>query len=322
MYNEKIKLDFIKSYTNKPSVKATCLGVFKNFEKYENEKGSDLCTMSVDELQSIVSNMLGVRSSGHYTIMCTLKAYAKWCLENNIDGATDSMLHVTDDNLEKIKNKMVNSPLHLQKFLDALYYKEDEKTVDDTFRCFFWLAFGGCDQEDIIRVLDSDVDFDNMVVRLDEIKEYPIYRESLKAFKNCVNLTSFVYKHPNYTKDILRDRVPGHQLLRGIKGEANIAYIRAQVSERTRKANKAGRTQSTLSHYRVWLSGMFYRIYQFELAGFDPDFSELALKYVNYKKNKSESNIEYDSAKYRIAYKRALREYEADYIRWKAAFIK
>ena len=322
MYNEKIKQAFIESYTNKSSVKNTCVGVFNRFEKYEVEKDSDLCTMGTDELQSIVSNMLGVRSGGHYAVTCLLKAYAKWCLENGIDGATDSMMHVTDDNLEKIRKQMVSSPLHLQKYLDTLYYSENEKTVDDTFRCFFWLAFGGCEQDDVIRVLDSDVDFEDMVVRIDEIKEYPIYRESLKAFKNCVNLTSFVYKHPNYSKDILRDRVPGHQLLRGIKSEANLDYIRAQISERARKAIKLGKTISNLSHYRVWLSGMFYRIYQYELAGFDPDFSELALKFMDNKGNKYNSEDNKANTKYKIAYKRALRDFEEDYNRWKAAFIK
>ena len=322
MYNEKIKQAFIESYTNKSSVKSTCVGVFNRFEKYEVEKDSDLCTMSTDELQSIVSNMLGVRSGGHYAVTCLLKAYAKWCLENGIDGATDSMMHVTDNNLEKIRKQMVSSPLHLQKYLDTLYYSENEKTVDDTFRCFFWLAFGGCEQDDVIRVLDSDVDFEDMVVRVDEIKEYPIYRESLKAFKNCVNLTSFVYKHPNYSKDILRDRVPGHQLLRGIKSEANLDYIRAQISERARKAIKLGKTISNLSHYRVWLSGMFYRIYQYELAGFDPDFSELALKFMDNKGNKYNSEDNKANTKYKIAYKRALRDFEEDYNRWKAAFIK
>ncbi len=318
MYNEELKRKFIDSYTDKESVKAVCVGTFNALEKIEREHDMDLCSLKTEDIQPVVSKTLGVRSSGHYLVMSSLKSYARWCLDNNVEGATENIFALTDDNLEKIKTQMVNSPMHLQKYLNALYYSEEDKTIDDTFRCFFWLAFAGMKEEKILDVRDSDVKFDSMIVVDDVGKEYPIYREALKAFKNCVILDRFVYKHPNYSKDVIRDRIPGHQLLRGIKNEANLRYIRVQISEKARKANNKGKTDSVLSYYRVWLSGMFYRMYQFELAGFEPNFEGMAKDFMDGKTYKLDSGRNLIGAKFR----QITRDYKEDYERWKAAFIK
>lgn len=309
MYNSEIKQKFISQYSNKDSMIDACVRLFEVSGPYEAEANSDLCTMDADTLQPIVNNMLGLRASGHYTTMCALRAYCNWCLENGIEGACDGLLNVKDDNTDKVRRQMVNSPLHLQRYLDALFDREDEKTNDNIYRCFFWLAFGGCSEKDIGGVMDTDVDFENMVVRLDGEREYPIYRESLKAFKNCVSLDGFIYKHPNYAKDVYRFRVEGHELLRGIRSKPDLMSIRSQISHKGRNAVRAGKTDQSLSYFRVWLSGIFYRIYQLELVGIKPDFKELSERFPQENRSRTQK-------------KRTIREYTADYERWKVAFIK
>ena len=63
------------------------------------------------------------------------------------------------------------------------------------------MAYGGIDEDDTILIRNEDVDFSEMIIRYKTIS-VPIYREALPAFRNAVNLTSFVYKHPNYSKTI------------------------------------------------------------------------------------------------------------------------
>ena len=132
-----------------------------------------------------------------------LKEYVKWCIAMKVPGACDGMLHIEAVGLDKVRHQMVSSPLHLQRFMDSIFDSESDETIDNIYRCYFWMAYGGIDEDDTILIRNEDVDFSEMIIRYKTIS-VPIYREALPAFRNAVNLTSFVYKHPNYSKTIRR----------------------------------------------------------------------------------------------------------------------
>lgn len=316
MYNEEQKREFLKHYSKSKSGLAAYERAFNAFQKYEEAWGADLCTKSKEELEPVVNNILGMRAQGKSARLALYKAYIDWCINNNVDGACDGMLHVDVSDVKKLKEHMVNSPMHLQKYLDIICHKESEKTIDDIYRCYLWLAFAGLSEEGIFNVTTDDVHFQDFSVRLED-KDYPIYRESLQAFKNCVEMDSFVYLHPNYSKEIIRPRVPGKQLLRGIKTPAYPQIIRAELSKRTRRAVAEGKTKTRLSYYRAWLSGVFYRMYQLELAGTEPDFSDVASDFMEGKTYNLSSGRNLIGAKHR----RVQKEYAVDYERWKKAFF-
>lgn len=315
MYNEELKRKFIDYVSSSINTRESCVEVFKIFAPYEEEWGSDLCTRTAEELKPIVSSMVGVRSNGHRLRMSILRSYGKWCIDNNVDGATYGAITVNPDVLDKMRMQTVISPVHLQKFLDSIYSKESENTVDNIYRCFYWLAYGGCPEEYIPKITTDDVDFYNMVVKYNG-KEYPIYREGIKAFKVCVDMYYFVHIHPNYVEDIKRLRCDGNILIRGIKSVPSEASIRAEISRRNRNALADKKTDLKLSYYRVWLSGVFYRTYQLELIGVEPDFMDLAAEFMNGKTYNLSSGRNTIAAKQR----QIARDYLRDYDNWKMTF--
>ena len=146
------------------------------------------------ELQPVVNEIVGFRTKSQNTRLSILKDYVRWCIKNQIGGACDELFQIEELGLDKLKRQMVANPQHLQRYLNCICEAESEETVDCIYRCFYWLAYGGMQEEDVFDVTVQDVDLVDMIVRHGE-KEYPIYREAIPAFKNCVTLTQFRYKH-------------------------------------------------------------------------------------------------------------------------------
>lgn len=317
MYNENLKQQFVQQDIFSVSKREVCLGVFNAFEEYEKAWGADLCTKTRDELLPVIQSLVGLRVKSKKTRLSVLKEYVKWCIDSNVPGACDGMLLIDDIGNEKIKSQTVSNPLHLQRYLDQVFDREEEKTLDCIYRCFYWLAYGGMAEEDIINVKITDVDFQSMIVRHNG-EEFPIYREAIQAFRNCIELTSFVYKHPNYDKSrtVWKDRAGGDLLIRGIAQQISITKIRVALSRKSKKSIEDGRTDLKMSYYRVWLSGLFYRMYESERAGMPVDFSAAALRLMEGKTYKLDSGRNNIGAVQR----RHENDYLTDYNRWKSAY--
>lgn len=318
MYNTELKEKFAKEYTEKISVRDACLSVFNAFEKYETKWDADLCTQSKETLEPVVENLLGLRAKSQQLRFVILQEYVKWCLKNKVPGACDGMLLVDVSALSKMKRQTVKNPMHLQRYLNEICDTESEHTADNTLRCFYWMAYGGMGEEDIFRVRSKNVDLQNLLVHLDGT-DYPIYREAIPAFKNCMTLTQFLYKHPNYGADktVYRDRADGDILIRGIRAIPSVMSMRAELSRRSKRCFDEGRTTLQLSYYRAWISGVFYRTYEAELAGIPVDFSGVAANFMHGKTYKLESGRNTPMAKQR----KLAADYTVDYERWKATLI-
>lgn len=315
MYNEELKTKFVRGYTNSISTAEVCQTIFNAFEQYEVEWDADLCTRSAEELQPVVDNLVGFRARSKWMRLIILKDYVKWCIGMKVPGACDGMLKIETVGLEKVKHQTVASPLHLQRYLDSICEPESEETTDNIYRCFYWLAYGGVAEEDILSIKCNDVDLNNMVVRYNDT-EVPIYREALPAFKNCVKLTQFVYKHPNYDKLVYKDRADGDTLVRGIRSAPSIKSMRVELSRRSKAKMDEGKTDLKLSYFRVWISGLFYRMYERERAGIPVDFSAAAAQFMEGKTYKLDRGRNTPEAKKR----QLTRDYLEDYERWKLAF--
>lgn len=315
MYNEELKLKFVREYTNSIKTAEACAATFQAIEPYEREWDADVCTRSADELRPVVEVLAGFRAKS-WSRMFILKDYVKWCISIGVPEACDGVLNIADAGLDKIRTQTVASPLHLQTYLDSICESESEQTVDNIYRCFYWLAYGGIAEEDILNIKCTDVDFQNMVVRYNDT-EAPIYREALPTFKNCVELTQFVYKHPNYNKLVYKDRASGDTLIRGIRGLPSLKVLRAELSRRSKSKIDTGKTNLKLSYYRVWISGLFYRMFEQERAGIPVDFSATAAQSMVGKSYKLASGRNTLESKKR----RLVRSYHEDYERWKLAFL-
>lgn len=323
MYNEELKGRFIREFTTNLGRKKLAETMFNSLEPYEVDWGADVCTIDKERLRPVVMELVGFRSTSKGTRATVLRAYIRWCMKNEVEGACDALLQIKDFGLEKLKRQMVASPGHLQRYLDCICDKESELTTDVTYRCLWWLAYGGVENEEIaLKILDSDVDFENMVVRYGN-EEFPFYREAIPTLKKCVELTQFRFKHPNYSEVIWRKRADGHQLIRGIRANKSAQSIKVEMSYKARQSSfmtekdkNDESLQLKLSYYRVWLSGMFYRMYEAERAGMPVDFTAEAKRHMRDKDYKLDSGRNLIGAKER----QLARAYEKDYNRWKEAY--
>lgn len=317
MFNQELKERFIREHTSSISVANACMSLFNAIEKFEVGWEADICTRTAAEAQPVVDEIAGLRTGRKQLRVNILKDYVKWCITNNIPGACDGVLQTDTSGAENMRKKTVKSPLHLQMYLNALFEKESEETLDNIYRCFYWLAYAGMAEQDIFNVKVMDVDLSNLSVRFDGY-EYPIYREALDCFRNCVHLSQFVYKHPNYTNTgvVYKPRADGDRLIRGLRPTVSVPAMRVELSRRSARGIEEHKTDLQLSYYRVWLSGVFYRMYELERAGFPADFSGVAANFMEGKQYKLDT-----SRLTREGYRRKVTgEYLHDYENWKKTF--
>lgn len=324
MYNTEIKTRFITEFSTSTARRHAATVMFNTLEPYEKQWGADFCTRSNEELQPVVSELVGFRASSKKLRLTILKEYVRWCIKNQIDGACDELFSIEELGLDKLKRQMVANPQHLQRYLNCICDAESEETVGCIYRCFYWLAYGGMKEEDVLDVVESEVDLTDMVVRHNG-SEYPIYREAIPAFKNCVNLREFRYKHANYAADkvVFKERASGDMLLRGISESKSIKAVRVEMSRRAKNpkfkslADEGDKSLNLkLSFYRVWLSGLFYRTYEAERAGMPADFLAAAEEFMEGKTYKLDSGRNLIGAKQR----QLASDYLEDYNRWKEAY--
>lgn len=273
MYNEELKQAFIDSIETDNN-KKVARSVFTATAPYEESWGADFCTKSREDVLPVAEKISGIKIRGRYTRLRWLSRYSKWCIEHGVPGAVDNSLSVHDIGTDRIGDAFILNPVHLQRCLDEVFDPESERTVDNTYRCYFWLAYGGLPAERAVEITAGDVDLDNLeITKVDSTAI--LYRQGVDAVRNCIKLTQFRYKHPNYDA-VWRDRVPGKQILRGIRGECTLYGIRMRVSKKIGSANASGQTKSRLSYQHVWMSGVFYRIFEQELAGLEINFIKIA----------------------------------------------
>ena len=312
MYNEKQKIRFIKETAKSISSADTLEYMFNRFEKFEELWGKDVCQASDEELQQLMNNTFGIKTSSASLYTKLLKRYILWCKNNDIHSR-DAAIYLRQDYQSRVRSSFVANPVHLQYCLDLIFDGEDNRTIDNVYRSYFWIAFGGVDESKIKLVKRSDVDLYNMIVRFDN-EEFPIYREGIKALRNTANLDSFMYTHPNYTKAIERQRFDNQTLLSGIKSIPSAETFRSQVSTIILKASKQKDNVVRISYDRVRLSGIFFRAYEAEQIFGEADLSAEIDKRVN-DARVSGSTMKESVYRYQVGSRLI-----ADYNRWKTTF--
>ena len=316
MYNAEQKERFLKEYSTSVSVRSYAVRLFNKIEPYEAERGADVCTFGMEDLQTAYDSVGGIRNKSRDLPRSILREYAKWCMQNGISGATDTAFKLDRVGTERIRLTTVRNPRHLQAWLDMICVPESENNIDNYVRAYCWLAYSGMSNEAALKVRTGDVSFQSMTVRSDGV-DYPIYREALSCMWNCVELKQFKMFHPTISGGFYKDRVPGDLLLRGCKGMPTGETMRVEISRRKKKIPPDSDMKLELSFNRIWLSGVFYRMWEDEQAGLPVDFrsiAELDLAGKNYKLD--QSRLTMNAKRNELA-----RDYRDDYERWKQTLI-
>lgn len=325
MYNTQQKEEFLRFFKSRRNVNKTevdlAIKTCNWIQKYEQDWGCDFCNQAdKDKLQEVV-NWLTTHSiprSG-YEMLIILREYVRWCNNSKIPGAKTVLLDLTADKIEEIKLSSVSSPSQLQNFLSAVYRPEVEHTVDNIYRVFYWLAYSGLEEKDSYNITSDNIDFQNNLIHYNGL-DFPIYRESIPTFQSCASDKTFSYHNDIYTGDIQRDRLPGKELMRGVRSNATYdnKFMRIKVSQKQREAAKNKQIVLSLSYFKVWRSGIFYKEWIQEKDGRakDQSFKEVAKVIL---KSGNRSYKEGESASKDEKYKRIIRELERTYKLWKIA---
>lgn len=312
MYNEVMKNKFIDNFTTKESTKEFCRRLFNSFEKYEVLWQKDLCTQPQSILVPIASEVSGIKMSSQKVTLTVLKKYTSWCVNNGIPNAIEGLVGVADLGVEAMKYRTVWSPNELQKYLNDVFEPESEYTIDNVYRCYYWLAYGGVKEEDIPKIKVSDVDLENLEIDYNGSKVI-IYREALQAIRNCVKLEYFIIKRRG--KPVKTPRAKSNTIARSVKGDSSVLSLRVSLSRKSSECIKNGKTNLRLSYYRVWLSGLFYRIREREEIGEDASFEDVICTMISNNIYSSSDGSPVNTSRRN----RLINELRSDYNNWKKA---
>lgn len=310
MYNEKLKKAYLDSVKDRYSSLRWQNDIFTKAEPYEEAFQKDLCMFSVEEFQKFLVGIYPSRYGYRVVIDSIIRRYVKWCVEHNVPGAIDHTDAIQDDGTQAMRKEFVSGPVHLQKCLDCIFVPDEERTLDSIYRCYFWLAYSGIQFKDIFDINAENVHLKDMEIVYNGVP-FPIYRESIKTIKTCIDMDSYTYRHPLYSKEIQRKRGDGTNLLRGRMPKSKSGTIRPAIIEKVTKAYNSGALPQLIKYDTVRLSGFFYRAYEMERAGFEPDFSWVI-----------DDNKEKEKNPSRTAILRRVRNYKQDYKTWKKTFFE
>lgn len=274
LYNPNQKIKFLREYGSSPTTTRGAASVLALAAPYEKRLEKDLCLMNAEEIEGFINGTGAARIKGKIAYIQVIKAYVRWCIQKGVKGINIDFRDVRPVGVEIVRKRYVSGPAQLQMCLDGIYDPENLRTTDNVYRGYLWLAFSGVKKELSDQIKCSDIDFRNMKITHDGAS-YPIYAAALPALHILVESDSFEYYHPNYSGPILRKRVPGDLLLRGIRGNANTHLIANKVSRDAREGYATGKINCQLSYNTMHISGKFYREHENEVAGIGVNIDRL-----------------------------------------------
>lgn len=326
MYNKELKERFLEYYKEKKSGKQSMINraenVFKRVEAFEQKWGKDLCLQDEpEEIQKLVDEVSSVVSGTTSGQLLVLRDYCNWCLNNNIDGASNLLQTIRKPTSEKLKNMTFANPLQLQVRLNQIFQPEQDETSHNMYRALLWLAFMGFTESEAWEIKSDEVNLDKMEIIHDNIVA-KIYQEAEPSIRNCKELNYFRYTNSNYKEETInRPKIKSDLLLRGLKAEPG-KWLNSELSRAQTNAIRAGKIEGHIKYSTVFRSGVFYIAFQQEQTGIKPSFRGIAIRsWIHIQKQKTESNdYEYDPRDIEKKKRVDLFEtnFKRDYKRWKS----
>lgn len=257
--------------------------LFSRSYSYEMKYLRDLSSLNPSVAKELLTVEFGVATASKRNVLIVLRQYLSWCEENEYN-VTYSIEEVLPDMKKGISDKMVASPVHLQKRLMEVFDPPEEESLDIIYQGFFWLAFSGIRAADAELITTDEVFLDSLAI-IHDGHHYPLYIESIPAISRAISLKAFWYTHPHYAEKALKKRAEGNRLLK--------SFARSDNNEgEDRKIHTLSSTLSTkiknkdfkLNYTTVYKSGVFYRAkLQEDMFGVTPSLVEHFLRCPNEK---------------------------------------
>lgn len=315
MYNSTLKETYIaQQYDNIKTIQ-NVKRVFDATEVYEAKYNCDISQMNDDQADETIRGVCGIKSATIDATLAYIRMYIRWRSDVCKDATTDAFFKVVTPSIEIIKSRSVSGPVDLSIYLDTIFdSKAEDHKPDNVYRCYMWLAFMGFEENESHEMTVKNVDLQTMEVNFNG-RCVPIYREAFPVFRNVVLLDHFIYENSNYGDSIIRERLPGESLFRGVRSSCpTVLTLRAEINRQIdNTVSRLGDGVRRVTYARALQSGIFYRFYELERAGIEIDFKKFCEGADRPHRDKP--------VKDRKTLNNFVRDMKKDYEAWKLAFV-
>jgi hypothetical protein len=268
MYNNERKEEYISSlpnYENKETNERIRI-LFQKLEPHEEDEQKDLCDMSLGEAKQSIE-MLGLTSmSTKMQTISHLRKYVQWCILKGYaktkENRIDLILAKDLDDITFVKSKFFGSLEQLQKFIDSVF--TDEQVM---YKAMCYLLWIGYSENELPNIKKTDVNFSNNSICHNGKTFKNIPKNIMDLFKECINVKTI------FTTNKTQKYNDTQYLLRSLENKKTktdkivIAYIKTIISDNSKDYRKNENEKLYITSKRIWESGCYYRIYEYEKNG-------------------------------------------------------
>lgn len=283
--------------------------LFHTTFELETRLNTDICKIPEEDVRDLFNREFGLKASTVKVFLLSLNKYINWCVCTGLES--DLKTHKFDfDFIYKSRKYLVASPAHMSAVLDKVFSPIDSHTIDCVTRGYVWLIYMGLTQEEAIDLTTDDVDLDSMTIRYRDFM-IRILPEAYKTIELLCKLTHFRHNRIDFPGEVAR--IEGNKILRGWKKSVNSKFA---IRERLVSINDDDTIRFAVNY--AYLSGVYYRIMEFERMNGCPNFTQIAREYIKYQLRKKAKETSGHDLKRQIDMAR--RDLESGYSWWKKAY--
>ena len=274
MYNAEIKEQYLN--TRQPDVRVRLAQIFSQVsDLIEQPRNRDVAEMSIEELRHAFEVFEFIDVGAARPVLYALQTYNRWAHSTSQPFTFTDALEVFDERTDVdytvgIRKYILPSPEALVSAVTRLYPIDEGYEVLPAL-IFAWL---GVSVADCIRLKSDAVDFERRLFTLpdgticpNEIPE--AFIEPLRAYSKTRTATRFVNgEYPVFADDLgffLKKMLPRSSKKQG--KPFTPAQISANITDFCYRCEEQLHIRPTFNYTTITKSGVFYRLYQYELSG-------------------------------------------------------
>lgn len=242
--------------------------LFERMSNLEKNKDKDFALMNNNEIDEFLSKFLRGGKKYKETILSNLTTYFAWCLDNHLTTLSQNVLIVKKvkniDSSSNCSDKMIKDEDDLKKCLDNqnLFRDESLKTIDNLYRCYLYLLFSGLSINEAFNLLEKDIDLNNGCILLND-KKIALSKNIKKIVEETLAIDCLVVRRKE--TEIVKT---GYLFENTIsEGERPTNYReKMKMVWDVAISNKFSDSDRELTQSSILKSGIFYRMYQNEIA--------------------------------------------------------
>ena len=255
LYNQDLKIryiDYVDSCENRDISPAEAFSVLREIRPFEVRFGKDACAFSEEEMSEAFVKIYPDNSMKYYWYYQVYR-YIKWCFVEAVPDVNEGLLRYSPVPPEAV-SRMVFNAAALKRILDGLSadHGDGDSRFGYRFKCCAWLGFVGVHEKDLEGLSIDGIDTDGRVINsLAGERQYPYCAEAAD------DISAFV-KQAKSAGQIMFN--PGREV---IFSGSMIEWYNS-VAENAKKSLKY--TNTELSYDSLFMYGMFYRMFQYEIS--------------------------------------------------------